>query len=192
MNVKLVLTFYSSPPFFRQMKVISALILGFALVIAVSAQQAQKLAVGGQAPAFSAASLSGSQFSLDGLQGKVVLITFWSTTCQICHSEIPKLNRVASAYAGRDVVFLAVTPDNAGRIGPYLKKNPFNFTIVPDAFGMTMDYADKDNSGRFNMVFPAYYLIDQKGRIAMRGSGWDKTEALNSGIGKLLGGGRAD
>lgn len=174
------------------MKVISALILGFALVIAVSAQQAQKLAVGGQAPAFSAASLSGSQFSLDGLQGKVVLITFWSTTCQICHSEIPKLNRVASAYAGRDVVFLAVTPDNAGRIGPYLKKNPFNFTIVPDAFGMTMDYADKDNSGRFNMVFPAYYLIDQKGRIAMRGSGWDKTEALNSGIGKLLGGGRAD
>lgn len=166
--------------------------LGLALAITASAQQAQKLAVGGQAPAFSTASLTGSQLSLDGLQGKVVLITFWSTTCQICHTEIPKLNRIAASYAGREVVFLAVTPDNATRIAPYLKKNPFNFTIVPDEFGMTMNYADKDSKGNFNMVFPAYYLLDKNGRIAMRGSGWDNTEALNASIGKLLNGGRAD
>jgi hypothetical protein len=93
---------------------------------------------------------------------------------------------MAARYAGKDVVFLAVTMENSTRVEPYLKKNPFNFTIVPDGFGMVLQYADKDRQGNLDMGFPAYYLIDRSGRVAMRGSGWDKTGMIGSEISRLL------
>lgn len=166
------------------MKVLSILLLSLFLVFSTFAQQ--KLQVGGKAPDFSAAGMDGSPLSLNGMHGKVVLVTFWSTRCQICHSEIPKLNRLAAGYAGRDVVFLAVTMENSAQVAPYLKHNPFNFTIVPDGLGMVLQYADKDRQGNINMGFPAYYLVDQSGSIAMRGNGWDKTELLDGQINRLL------
>lgn len=166
------------------MKALPVIVLSLFLAVSVSAQQ--KLQVGSSAPEFSTASMDGGQLSLDALRGKVVLVTFWSTRCQICHSEIPKLNRLAAGYAGRDVVFLGVTMENSARIEPYLKSNPFNFTIVPDGFGMVLQYADKDRQGNIDMGFPAYYLVDQKGTIVMRGNGFDKTGAISTQIGKLL------
>jgi peroxiredoxin len=166
------------------MKIISALFLSLVFTCAAFSQQSLK--TGAQAPDFAASSIDGKALSLGQMQGKVVVLTFWSTRCQICHSEIPKLNRMAASYSGKDVVFLAVTMENSARVEPYLKKNPFNFTIVPDGFGMVLQYADKDRQGNLDMGFPAYYLIDQNGRVAMRGSGWDKTGMITSEIGRLL------
>lgn len=166
------------------MKIISALLLSLLLTAAAFSQQS--IGTGAQAPDFSASSIDGKPLSLDRMRGKVVLVTFWSTRCPICHSEIPKLNRMAATYAGKDVLFLAVTTENSSQVEPYLKKNPFNFTIVPDGFGMVLQYADKDRQGNLDMRFPAYYLIDQNGRVAVRGSGWDKTEMIGSQIDRLL------
>lgn len=166
------------------MKIISAIFISLSLALAAYSQQSIK--TGAPAPEFSAASIDGKPLSLRQMQGKVVLLTFWSTRCQICHSEIPKLNRMAASYAGKDVVLLAVTMENGARVEPYLKKNPFNFTIVPDGFGMVLQYADKDRQGNLDMGFPAYYVIDKHGRVAMRGSGWDKTSMITSEIGRLL------
>jgi peroxiredoxin len=166
------------------MKILSILFLSLFLVFSTFAQQ--KLTVGMQAPEFSAASMDGSPLSLNSLRGKVVLMTFWSTRCQICNAELPKLNRLAETYSSKDVVFLGVTMENAERIEPYIKRNPFNFTIVPDGFGMVLQYADKDRQGNIDMGFPAYYLVDRNGRLAMRGSGWDKTAEIDSQIRRLL------
>jgi peroxiredoxin len=166
------------------MKIVSILFLSLTLTFAAFAQA--RLTVGGQAPDFSAASIDGAPLSLNRMRGKVVLVTFWSTRCQICHSEIPKLNRLAANYSDKNVVFLAVTMENAERVEPYLKHNPFNFTIVPDGFGMVLQYADKDRQGNIDMGFPAYYLMDQNGAIVMRGNGWDKTPAIDSQIARLL------
>jgi peroxiredoxin len=146
----------------------------------------QALKPGEVAPEFSGASLDGTQYDLQQLQGKVVVLTFWSTRCEICHSEIPNLNRVADRYRGKDVVFLAVTMDNEAKVSPYLKKNPFNFTILPNSFGVMLKYADKDRAGNINMGFPAHFLITRKGTIALRTDGWDKAANLDQQISKLL------
>ena len=148
------------------------------------AQQALK--PGQPAPEFAGQSLEGSLFDLQQLQGKVVVLTFWSTRCQICHEEIPNLNRVAERYRGKDVVFLAVTMDNEAKINPYLKRNPFNFNILPNSFGVMLKYADKDRSGNINMGFPAHFLIRRDGTIALRTEGWDKAANLDTQISKLL------
>ena len=161
----------------------------FLVILAVSVTWAsgqQQLRPGVQAPDFAAEGTDGSFYSLSQLQGKVVVLTFWTTRCAICHEEIPKLNRLADHYRGQDVVFLAPTMDGPQKIEPYVKKNPFAFSIVPNSFGVMLKYADVDKGGNINMGFPAYFVIDRHGAIALKTDGWDKTENLNALISKLL------
>lgn len=159
------------------------LVLSFGTVLAAGQQS---LKPGGQAPDFNAESIDGKVFNLNQLQGKVVVLTFWSTRCGICHSEIPKLNEVAKRYQDKDVVFLALTMESPTRIEPYLRKNPFVFNIVPNSFGVVLKYADMDRNGTINMGFPSYFLIDRRGSIALKSDGWDKTARLESQIMQLL------
>jgi len=160
------------------------------LALAVSASAQQGLASGSPAPAFSITGLDGQIYDLAQLRGKVVLITFWSTRCAICHSEIPKLNKLAERYKGQDVAFLGFTMDNPTKVDNYLKNTPFNFTILPNSFGVVLQYADRDRAGNINMGFPAYFLLDQDGNVQLKSSGWDKTTDLDSRISRLLASGK--
>jgi len=159
------------------------------LVFAVCAFGQQSLREGNQAPEFSATAMNGQTYDLKQLQaeGKVVVVTFWSTKCPICHSEIPKMNQLAARYKGRNVVFLALTMENEAKVDTYLKSTPFSFTILPNSFGQVLQYADRDKSGNINIGFPAYFLVDQNGSIQMKASGWDKVEVLDAKIAGLLG-----
>ncbi len=161
-------------------------ILTLLIVLSVSAYSQQKLKTGEAAPEFAAQTLDGKPVTLADMQGKVVVMTFWSTRCAICHSEIPKLNQVAARYRDKNVVFLALTMENQTKVEPYLRKNPFDFNIVPNSFGVVLKYADMDSAGRINMGFPAYFLIGKSGKIELRDDGWDKSTKLDTQISKLL------
>jgi peroxiredoxin len=160
------------------------------LALAVSAFAQQSLSNGSNVPQFSLAGYDGQTYDINQLRGKVVLVTFWSTRCNICHSELPNMNKLAARYQGQDVVFLALTMENEAKVAAYLKNNTFSFTIVPNSFGALLQFADRDKSGNIAMGFPAYFLIDQNGVIRARSSGWDKTAELDSQIGRLLTGPR--
>lgn len=146
----------------------------------------QSLKPGNIAPNFASETLDGNFFSLDQARGKVVVMAFWSTKCQICHTEIPKMNRMVEKHKNNDVVFLALTMENDARILPYLKKNPFNYNILPNSFGTVLKYADMDSRGRINMGFPSYFVINRKGEIAIKTQGWDKTDNIDQQITRLL------
>jgi peroxiredoxin len=156
------------------------------MFLATFAVGQQQLRPGAQAPDFAAESMDGKAYNLSQLQGKVVVMTFWSTRCEICVVEIPKLNRMAERYKGQDVVFLALTMENNGKIEPFLRKNPFSFSILPNSFGVVLKYADLDKGGTINMGFPAHYIIDKRGAIAHRSEGWDKANSIEAQISKLL------
>jgi peroxiredoxin len=156
-----------------------ALVLFFSAL--VYAQKNKQLAEN-----FSGATMNGQTVELESLKGKVVLITFWSTRCPICESEIPKLNKMATNFKGKDVVFLGLTTDNPTKVESFLNIKPFNFDILPSSFGVLLKYADRDRSGNINMGYPAYFLVNQAGEIEMKDGGWDKTEKINSQINRLL------
>ena len=156
------------------------------LLFGVFAFGQQTLKEGTPAPEFATTSINGQTFDLKQLQGKVVLVTFWSTKCEICHSEIPKMNQLKDRYKGQSVVFLALTMENEAKVGTYLKSTAFNFDILPNSFGAVLQYADRDKSGNMNMGFPAYFLIDQNGSLQMKANGWDKTEVLDAKIAGML------
>lgn len=135
---------------------------------------------------FSAVSMNGQTINLESLKGKVVVLTFWSTRCDICISEIPKLNQLVNSYRGKDVVFLGLTMDNPAKVENFIKRKPFNFDILPNSFGVVLKYADKDGTGNINMGFPAHFLVNQSGEIELKTNGFDKADILNARINRLL------
>ncbi len=174
------------------MKILSIIVLS--LVLSASAIAQQSLRPGAAAPRFSAQSMDGKVYDLNGLQGKIVVLTFWSTKCAICHAEIPKLNRLADRYRGQDVVFLALTTENEAKIENYVRKTPFNFNHLANSFGVVLQYADRDRNGNINIGFPAHFVLDQTGTVQLKTSGFDKSTELDSRISRLLasGGNRQD
>ena len=157
------------------------MIIAFSAVVFGQQSKAKTLAEN-----FSATSIDGKSFDLAELKGKVVVLTFWSTKCPICHSEIPKLNQLVETYKDKEIVFLGLTTENSVKIEAYLKKTSFKFEILPNSFGVVLKYAEKDRDGNIAMGFPAHFLIDQNGEIELKTSGFDKTEMLNARINQLL------
>ena len=170
----------------RFSRIFQAVFLIVAFAGAAFGQQAKSVAEN-----FSGATMDGQTVELESLRGKVVVMTFWSTRCAICQAEIPKLNRLAADYRDKDVVFLGLTTDNPSLVESFTKNHPFNFNLMPGSFGVLLKYADRDRAGNLNMGFPAYFVINQKGEIELKASGWDKTESVSSQINRLLIAGQA-
>ena len=157
-----------------------------ALVLAASASSQTSLKVGTAAPAFTGTSLDGTSFDLSEMRGSVVVMTFWSTKCEICHVEFPKLNRVIKSFDGKKVVFLSFTMENDAKVEAFLRTNHLDTQVLPNSFGTLLQYADRDKNGNLDMGFPSYFVINDAGLVEYRSSGYDKTESLNSTLSRLL------
>jgi peroxiredoxin len=129
----------------NRIRLASIFLLALVFVTMVKAQSSIK--IGSVAPAFAGTILDGTPYDLAGLRGNVVVMTFWSTRCAICHSELPKLNRLADKYAANNVVFLALSMENEEKITGYLQRNPFRFTVMPNSFAVVLQYADRSRNG---------------------------------------------
>lgn len=143
------------------------------------------LRVGSAAPAFSANAMDGTCNDLSDFRGKVVVLTFWSTKCEICRHEFPKVNQIVKTYENRNVVFLALTMENEAKVEAYLRKNQLVQTILPNSFGVVLQYADRTPDERIDMGFPSFFVIDKEGTIQYRASGFDRTASMNAVIERL-------
>ncbi len=64
------------------------------------------------APDFTAQDVTGKTVKLSDFRGKVVLLNFWASWCNVCKTEKPKLNDMASEMASKDdFVVLALASD---------------------------------------------------------------------------------
>ena len=160
----------------------------FTLVVcaAIATLGQNNLKIGSPAPQFSATAIDGKTYDLAAMRGQVVVITFWSTRCIICQTELPKLERMMSRHAAGKVQLLALTPEDESRVRYYLSLNRVNLTILPNSFGTLLQYADRDREGYVNIGYPAFFVVDQEGTVQYKASGYDKTAALSSTVDKLL------
>jgi len=65
------------------------------------------------APDFTAKDMSGKDVKLSDYRGKVVLINFWASWCNVCKEEKPRLAQMASEMAGDDFQVIALASDHA-------------------------------------------------------------------------------
>jgi peroxiredoxin len=101
--------------------------------------------------------LQGKSWTLSKLRGKIVVLNFWFTSCAPCVQEIPQLNALVISNENQNVVFLALTFNNADQIKTFVKKHPFNYKLLPNS-------AETDKKYQVSL-WPTSIVIDKVGNI---------------------------
>jgi len=157
------------------------ILLGFlflALSVSVAAQRRQ--APVEPAYNFEAVTMDGSKLDTAALRGKVVVFNLWFINCPNCIEEIAKLNQLVADYqSNKDVVFIGLAASRKADVERFLKKNPFNYTIVPDATGIILTkFGTPDKDGQINVPFPMHFVLDRDGNAVVQVQGTKGIEAV--------------
>ncbi len=97
--------------------------------------------------------------SLEGLEGKIVILDFWATWCGPCLASVPKMNELARKYADKGVVLVGVCHQKgAEKMAATVKDRGIEYPVCIDATGRTNQAYVVDS-------YPDYYLVDRQGRL---------------------------
>jgi thiol-disulfide isomerase/thioredoxin len=127
--------------------------------------------------------LSGKSHSLSDYRGKIVVLNFWATWCLPCREEMAMLAKLAPAYAGKDVVILAVSLDDAQsqpKIPRFLQKKKITLQVFTGATPATL------HDLQLGEIVPATILLDREGSPVFRILGEASKKDLFSRLDWLL------
>lgn len=115
------------------------------------------------APDFTLTNLNGEEVVLSDLQGKKVVLNFWTTWCPPCKAEMPHMQSYYDKYADKDnveiiAVNLTYSNDSVKKVEQFVSSYKLDFPILLD---------EKDEVGRIYEVItiPSTYMIDTTGKI---------------------------
>jgi peroxiredoxin len=133
------------------------------------------LAVGIEAPDFSLASASGGKVKLSELRGKAVLVEFSATWCPHCQAEAPHLKELISKLSQSRFIMLQVNADSEDAASMQAFDRFYGITTpsLLDPGNVPGSFYHQGSSGPVTSqyrvaVYPTFYVIDPKGRIAWR------------------------
>lgn len=139
--------------------------IGVAVVLAAAAGAWGLLAeTHPAAPQVEFKTLTGEHFSTRDLQGKVVLVNFWATSCVTCVHEMPMLVDTYRKYAPRgfETVAVAMNYDRPDYVVNFAETRGLPFKVALDV--------DNQLAPAFNgtQVTPTSFVLDKHGRIVKR------------------------
>jgi cytochrome c biogenesis protein CcmG/thiol:disulfide interchange protein DsbE len=113
-----------------------------------------------QAPAFTRPRIDKpGTLSLASLRGKVVVMNFWQSYCEPCHTEARTLAAASRHWAGnKDVVFLGVDEiDLRSAARKFMKRYGVTYPTISD---------DGPMVGHYGVTgYPETFFIDRRGRV---------------------------
>jgi len=125
-------------------------------------------------PQFNTLSSAGRNVSLNSLQGKVVLISFWATWCRECHAEMPALEQLHRELGDHGLSVLGVNfREGAQVIQQYAKELKLTFPLLLDPAGKI-----KNSFGVIGL--PTTFLIARNGEtigFAVGPRDWERVPA---------------
>ena len=133
-------------------------------------------------PPLELADLDGRTHRLADYRGKVVLVNFWATWCAPCRDEMPSIERLRGALAGRPFAVLAVNVGETEKAArEFLDKMPLKFTIL-------LDRSLQASRAWGARILPASYVVAPNGAIRYSYFGeldWAKDDVVST-IAKLM------
>jgi cytochrome c biogenesis protein CcmG, thiol:disulfide interchange protein DsbE len=126
---------------------------------------ANALRVGQAAPPALLVTLDGQRIATAGLQGQVVILTFWATWCVPCREELPLLSEYAVRHESQGLKVLAFSldsPDNLRQVRQVAQSLRFPVGLLANS--------SAPGYGRIWRV-PVNFTIDRTGRLA--DNGWN-------------------
>ena len=126
---------------------------------------------------FKATTLDGEEITSESLQGKTVLVQFWTTWCPHCRRDQAPVESITRNFADKGLVVLAVDVDESkNTVAKYLRQNPRSCQIILAK--------DTDLTALYTQSgFPTYVLIDRNGHTV----GTKKGELGEQGLRNFLG-----
>ncbi len=122
--------------------------------------------VGDMAPDFELESLSGERLSLsERLDGKPVLIVFWSYFCFPCQKEVPDVEQVYRELGPDQLTVVGVSldgPQYDQKVLPFLKSHDITFPVAYDR--ETEEFFE--TAEKYGVVgTPTSFVLDLQGRV---------------------------
>jgi thiol-disulfide isomerase/thioredoxin len=127
--------------------------------------------------------LSGKSHSLSDYRGKIVLLNFWATWCLPCRDEMPMLSKLSKDFASQDIVFLAVSLDDAksqSKVLRFLEKKKITLPVFTAATPATL------HNFQLGEVVPATIILDRDGSPVFRIMGQASKKDILSRVDWLL------
>lgn len=136
-------------------------------------------------PAMEGKTFDGKSFKLSSLNGKVVLVMYWSTGCAVCRDKMPELRINYEGWTGKPFELVAVSTDTRMQdVQDYERIISRTVPVKQRFIQLWMgDSSYRDNLGKHAQL-PAAYLIDKSGKIVERYVGrippeaWDRIADL--------------
>jgi len=118
------------------------------------------------------------------LRGKVVLLDFWATWCEVCKYEIPWLIDFQNKYASRGLVILGVDidPESKDKIDHYLQTQKFDVSGQKELINYSIVTGEESLGDKFGLDgYPTGVLISKDGHVVkvISGLAEGKNEMIN-------------
>jgi peroxiredoxin Q/BCP len=123
------------------------------------------LAVGTDAPAFTAKDTDGNTISLSDFAGKTVVLYFYpKDDTPGCTKQACSFRDAQPEYRGKDVVVFGVSADDQAAHQAFTAKYNLNFPLLVDTSKSLIQAFDVDGGGYAKRVT---YVIDPNGKIIL-------------------------
>ena len=113
-------------------------------------------------PDLSFQTLDNQPVRLSGLQGNIVILSFWATWCGPCKEELPRLSTLSEQYAGKHVRFIAISIDDKKdwpKIQAFLSERSLKLEVWKDG---NLDKLDRVGLGE---IVPGTIVLDPAGQV---------------------------
>jgi peroxiredoxin len=135
-----------------------------------------------KAPESSYVLLDGSKITTTQLQGKVVLVNFWATSCTTCVAEMPEVIATYNKYKDRgfETLAVAMSYDPPSYVVNFAQTRQLPFKVAIDNTGSAAKaWGDIQ-------LTPTTFVLDKQGNIVKRYVGAPNFAELHQLIDKLL------
>jgi peroxiredoxin len=126
------------------------------LAVAAAAAGPYEL-IGKPAPDLVARGLSGENVRISEHRGEVVVVSFWSGTCNTCRAQLNALDRIAKTYASAGLTVIGVNlDDDVARAEKFARSQDVQFQLL---------ISTPENTGRDYLVdrVPMTVFVDRAG-----------------------------
>jgi thiol-disulfide isomerase/thioredoxin len=122
---------------------------------------------------------SKERMKLSEQKGKVVVIDYWATWCAPCRKAAPKLEKIAEAYEGKDLLVVGISSEEREVLEVYDRNNPASYPILLDSEGAMSKVIGASS-------LPTFMVIDQKGLVQKIVVGMNGVDEVSILLKKLL------